>query len=169
MLLDVAGTQIYQWVILGVLVLLLIAFPFFTSRKNKRENQKLIEQTNSLKRGDEVLTTSGVYGKVLEVKQDGEAKKVVIETGNDKNKSYLTIDAYSIYAVLNKEPVKEVKTEEKKEEKKVEDKKEEKPAEKKEDKKVDASKKEVKPEGKKPVKAEKKPAGTKKASNKKSK
>lgn len=169
MLLEVAGTQIYQWVILGVLVLLLIAFPFFTSRRNKRENQKLIEQTNSLKRGDEVLTTSGVYGKVLEVKQDGEAKKVVIETGNDKNKSYLTIDAYSIYAVLNKEPVKEVKTEEKKEEKKVEDKKEEKPAEKKEDKKVDASKKEVKPEDKKAVKTEKKPAGTKKTSNKKSK
>ena len=118
MLLDAAGMGVYQWVILGVLVALLIAFPFFTSRKNKRENQKLIEQTNSLKRGDEVLTTSGVYGKVLEVKQDGEAKKVVIETGSDKNKSFLTIDAYSIYVVLNKEPVKEEKAEGKKEDKK---------------------------------------------------
>ncbi len=110
-----------QWVLIGVVVLLLIAYPLLMSRKNKQANEKMIEQTNSLKRGDEILTTSGVYGKILEVKQDGEAKKVVIETGSGKNVSYMTIDAYSIYTVFGKEPP--VKVEDKKEEsKKIEDK-----------------------------------------------
>lgn len=112
-----------QWVLIAFIVVLLIAYPLLMSRRNKIENQKMQEQANSLKRGDEVITSSGVYGKVLEVKQDGEAKKVVIETGSDKNKSFLTVDAYSIYAVLNKkpaEPAKEKKEDVKKEELKKE-------------------------------------------------
>ncbi len=112
-----------QWVLIAFIVVLLIAYPLLMSRRNKIENQKMQEQANSLKRGDEVITSAGVYGKVLEVKQDGEAKKVVIETGSDKNKSFLTVDAYSIYAVLNKkpaEPVKEKKEEVKNEELKKE-------------------------------------------------
>ena len=96
-----------QWVMIGFIIVLLILFPLLTSRKNKIENQKIIEQANSLKRGDEVLTNSGIYGKILEVKQDGEAKKVVIETGNDKNKSTVTVDAYAIYVVLNNGSIKE--------------------------------------------------------------
>lgn len=106
------GWGVMQYVLIAFIALLLIAYPFFMSRRNKRENQKAQEQANSLKRGDEVITSAGVYGKVLEVKQDGDAKKVVIETGNEKNKSYLTVDAYCIYTVLNKE-VKEPKEEKK--------------------------------------------------------
>lgn len=156
-----------QYVLIGFIVLLLIAYPIIMSRRNKNQNQKMEEQANSLKKGDEIITSAGVYGKIIEVKQEGEAKKVVIETGNAKNKSYLTIDAYCIYSVLNKEtkePVKEekkAKKDDEKEEKvaeevKTEEVKEEKPEEVKED---------VKEE---PVKEEKKPKAQKK-SNKKSK
>lgn len=114
--------SVMQWVLIGFVVVLLIGYPLLMSRKNKKENEKMQEQTNSLKRGDEILTTAGVYGKILEVKQDGQAKKVVIETGSGKNKSTMTVDAYSIYTVLNKEPVKEPAKEEAKkaEEKAVE-------------------------------------------------
>ena len=125
-----------QWVLIGVVVLLIFAYPFIMRSKNKKENEKLIEQTNSLKRGDKILTTSGVYGKILEVREEDGAKKVIIETGNDKYKSYMSIDAYAIYTVLKddvkpqekvevkeeekidlkEEKVEEVKTEEKKEE-----------------------------------------------------
>ena len=131
-----------QYVMIGLIVLLLIAYPLLMSRKNKAENKKMIEQTNSLKRGDEVITNAGIYGKVLEVRQEGEAKKVVIETGNDKNKSYLTIDAYAIYSVLNKEPKEPVKADEKKveEAKKVEVKAEKKSEEKKTESKTVAKK-----------------------------
>ena len=124
-----------QWVLIAVVVLLIFAYPFIMRSKNKKENEKLIEQTNSLKRGDKILTTSGVYGKILEVREEDGAKKVIIETGNDKYKSYMSIDAYAIYTVLKddvkpqeKVEIKEEKAEvkeEKVEEVKVEEKKEE--------------------------------------------
>lgn len=141
------GMGWFQWVAIGLIVLLLIAYPILMSRRNKAENKKMMEQTNSLKKGDEVITNAGVYGKVIEIKQEGEAKKVVIETGNDKFKSYMTIDAYAIYSVLNKEPVKpaeDKKADAKKEEKKVEVKDEEKKEAKKEEVKEPAKKEEKK-------------------------
>ena len=132
------GRGWFQWVAIGLIVLLLIAYPILMSRRNKAENKKMMEHTNSLKKGDEVITNAGVYGKVIEIKQEGEAKKVVIETGNDKFKSYMTIDAYAIYSVLNKEPVKPA------EDKKADAKKEEKKAEVKVEEKKEAKKEEVK-------------------------
>ena len=154
---------VMQWVLIGFIVLLLIAYPLLMARKNKKENEKIQEQTNSLKRGDEILTTAGVYGKILEVKQDGEAKKVVIETGSGKNKSYLTIDAYSIYTVLNKpvaEPAKDAaKAEVKTEEVKTENKKEVAVAQEK--------KSEVKPENTKEAVKKEEVKAAKKSSNKK--
>ena len=125
-----------QYVMIALIVLLLIAYPLLMSRRNKAENQKMIEQANSLKKGDEIITNAGIYGKILEVKQEGEAKKVVIETGSGNNKSFMTIDAYAIYSVLNKEPketkeaVKSIKEDKKNKEIKKEDKVEPKKAEK---------------------------------------
>lgn len=90
-------TQIVLIVLIGVLV---IAYPLLMIRRNKKENQRMTEQTNSLKRGDKILTTSGVYGKIIDIKLDGTAKQVTIETGTDKFKSYMTVDAFAIYQVI---------------------------------------------------------------------
>ena len=92
-----------QWVLIGVVLLLIVAYPILMGSKRKKDEERLIEQTNSLKRGDKILTTSGVYGKVLEVREEDGAKKVVIETGNDKYKSYMTVDAYAIYTIIKDE------------------------------------------------------------------
>lgn len=121
-----------HWVLIGLIVILVIAYPLLTNMRNKKENERLIEQTNSLKRGDKILTRSGVYGTILEVRQEENgAKTVVFETGNDKYKSYMTIDAYAIYAVLNDKPEtkEEIKIKEPKVEEKTETKVEEKPVE----------------------------------------
>lgn len=91
-----------NWVLIAVVALLLIAMPVMMNARNKRETQKVQEQTNSLKVGDKVLTTSGVYGTIVEVKFDDTQKVVVLETGG-KTKSYLSIDAYAIYTVFNNE------------------------------------------------------------------
>lgn len=116
-----------QWVLIALVLVLIIAYPILMSRRNKKENQRLIEQTNSLKRGDKILTTSGVYGTILEVREEDGARKVVIETGNAQYKSYMTVDAYAIYTVLKdeKQVAQDKAVEEKKEEKKEEPKKEE--------------------------------------------
>ena len=123
----------------------------------KKESEKLQEQTNSLKVGDNVLTTSGVYGKITEIKFDDSKKVVVLETGG-KVKSYLSVDAYAIYTVFkNDAPKPETQKTEKekvepeaKEEKKVE----EKPEEKVETKKTKAKKVDAKAE-EKPKKSKK--------------
>ena len=99
MMLAEGGNSVWSYVLIGVVALLLIAMPILMNARNKKESQKVQEQTNSLKVGDKVLTTSGVYGKITEIKFDDIKKTVVIETGG-KTKSYLTVDAYAIYTVF---------------------------------------------------------------------
>lgn len=134
LLLALDATQI---VLICLIAVLVIAYPILITRKNKKETQRMTEQTNSLKRGDKVLTTSGVYGIILEVRQDGTSKQVTIETGSGKYKSYMTIDAYAIYQVIKDQPIETAKditkSDEKKDDKK-EDKKDEVKAEVKEEK-----------------------------------
>lgn len=133
LLLALDATQI---VLICLIAVLVIAYPILITRKNKKETQRMTEQTNSLKRGDKVLTTSGVYGTILEVRQDGTSKQVTIETGSGKYKSYMTIDAYAIYQVIKDQPIETAKdvtkSDEKKDDKK-EDKKDEVKAEVKEE------------------------------------
>lgn len=99
---ETAKTPIWNYILIGVVALLLIAMPIMMNMRNKKESQKVQEQTNSLKVGDEVLTTSGVYGTITEIKFDDAKKVVVIETGG-KEKSYMAVDAYAIYTVFSKE------------------------------------------------------------------
>lgn len=130
LLLALDATQI---VLICLIAVLVIAYPILITRKNKKETQRMTEQTNSLKRGDKVLTTSGVYGTILEVRQDGTSKQVTIETGSGKYKSYMTIDAYAIYQVIKDQPIETAKDVTKSDDKK-EDKKDEVKAEVKEEK-----------------------------------
>ena len=104
-----------QIILIVVIAVLLIAYPIIMVFRNKKENQKMQEQTNSIKRGDRVLTTSGIYGTVVDMQLEDERKVVTLETGTEKNKGYITIDAYAIYRVLKDD-------EEKEEPKKVEEK-----------------------------------------------
>lgn len=109
--------EVTQIILIVFILLLVIAYPILISSRNKKENQRMQTQTNSLKRGDKVLTTSGVYGTIIDLIMEEDKKVVVIETGTDKQKGYVSVDAYAIYQVFKeetKEP--EVKVEDKKEE-----------------------------------------------------
>lgn len=94
-----ASGSVWNYVLIGLVALILIAMPIMMSQKNKKDSQKIQEQTNSLKVGDKVLTTSGVYGTITELKFDDSKKIVVLETGG-KTKSYMSVDAYAIYTVF---------------------------------------------------------------------
>ena len=94
-----AANDVMSYVIIGVVVLLLLVMFIMMNARNKKESQKVQEQTNSLKVGDKVLTTSGVYGTITEIKFDDTRKMVVLETGG-KIKSYMSVDAYAIYTVF---------------------------------------------------------------------
>lgn len=97
--------DISQIILIVVILLLIVAYPILVSSRNKKERQKLDEQTNSLKRGDKVMTTSGIFGTVVDLHQEGERKIVTIETGYGKTKGYMAIDAYAIYTVINEQSV----------------------------------------------------------------
>ncbi|MBO5394364.1 MAG: preprotein translocase subunit YajC [Clostridia bacterium] len=93
-------------IVLIVLIgLLVIVYPIMAYFKNKKDKQKYQEMTNSFKRGDKVLTASGVYGTIIDLHQEGDKKIVTIETGMGKNKGYLSLDALAIYSVLPDEKV----------------------------------------------------------------
>ena len=61
--------------ILGIFYLLLI-------RPQRKKDKQIQEMRSNIKEGDEILTIGGIYGKVLNVKDDA----VTIEVGADKTK-----------------------------------------------------------------------------------
>lgn len=99
-----------QIILIVFIVVLLIAYPIMMYSRNKKENQRMQEQTNSLKRGDKVLTTSGVYGTIVDLHLEGDKKIVTIETGTDKKKGYISVDAYAVYTIFREDETVETKT-----------------------------------------------------------
>ena len=61
------------------LILVFVIFYFFMIRPQMKKQKELNTYRNSLKRGDKVVTTGGIYGKVYEVKDN----YVVMEVGGD--------------------------------------------------------------------------------------
>lgn len=104
--------NVEQIILIVVIGLLVIAYPILVGSRNKKEKQRMQEQTDSLKRGDRVITSSGVYGTIVDLEMSDEKKIVTIETGTGKRKGYISVDAYSIYTVFTDAPA-EAKTENK--------------------------------------------------------
>ena len=112
---------IMSWVLLGVLALFLIISPFMMKARNKKEMDKAQKMINSIKKGDKVMTASGVIGKAVGFEEKDGFKTITIETGDEKHKSYMTLDINAIYANLSAPAIENLpKVEEKKVEDKVE-------------------------------------------------
>ena len=56
-----------SWTWIVVYVIGLGAYIWFLSRNNKKKEKKIVEMRNSLKVGDSVCTTNGLFGKVAEI------------------------------------------------------------------------------------------------------
>ena len=86
-----------------MLVLMFIAYPILISKKNKREQERQQQLINSLKKGEYILTYSGVFGKITEILEKEFGKFFVIETG-EKHKSYMTVSENAVYMLTNNNP-----------------------------------------------------------------
>lgn len=64
------------------LVLMLVIFYFLLIRPEKKRAKKMKEMLDNLQVADEVVTTGGIIGRVLSVKDD----TVLIETGGDRTR-----------------------------------------------------------------------------------
>lgn len=61
------------------LILIIVVFYFFMIRPQMKKQKEMTNYRNSLKKGDKVITTGGIYGKVYEVKDN----YVMLEVGGD--------------------------------------------------------------------------------------
>ncbi|MDI6602163.1 MAG: preprotein translocase subunit YajC [Thermoanaerobacteraceae bacterium] len=84
-------------VFIGIFYLLII-LP--QQRRDKKEREMLA----SLTPGDEIITKSGIYGKILNIKDD----VITLEVGADRVK--LRIAKWAVGGILNKTASKEVKS-----------------------------------------------------------
>ena len=78
------------------LILVFVVFYFFMIRPQMKKQKELTNYRNSLAKGDKIITTGGIYGRVVEVKDN----VVIIDVGGDVklkvDKSALLKDASEI-------------------------------------------------------------------------
>lgn len=98
------GANILLWVlILGV-------FYFFMIMPEQKKQKKLKSMIEGLKVGDNVMTRSGIYGKIVDMNDNS----IIIETGPDRVK--LSMSKYSVSSIFEKEEEKKEEVIENKEE-----------------------------------------------------
>lgn len=97
-----AGSNIWFWVVILVGIGLMFVMSFI---RNKKDTQARNELNESLKVGTKVITYAGVYGTIISMRETTDGKVVVLETGDEKHKSYMEILANAIAAVDKKETV----------------------------------------------------------------
>lgn len=81
---DAAGDNQIAALLTTVLPILLmvVIFYFLLIRPEKKRSKKMKEMLDNLQVADEVVTTGGIIGRVLSVKED----TVLIETGSDRTR-----------------------------------------------------------------------------------
>ncbi len=95
-LLAVEGSQIFTYVILGVLVVAIIVMFIFSNRRRKKQEEDAQNLINSVKPGNKVKTIGGICGIVVEV--DNEENTFVLETGTEQSgKCFIKFDRQAIY------------------------------------------------------------------------
>ena len=61
------GAGSNQWTSLVFMLLIIVVFYFFMIRPQVKRQKEQANFRNSLKKGDKVVTTGGIYGKITEV------------------------------------------------------------------------------------------------------
>ena len=106
-----------MWVILGVIVALLFAWFFFSSRKNKQKQKEYVEQLDAIAPGNKVKTAGGICGIVTEVCDDN---TVIIKTGSeDSGYSFIKMEK-ELIAQTDAKGATQIKREEAEERKRLE-------------------------------------------------
>ena len=79
--------------------------------KRRKFNTQLQDLRDNIKKGDKVMTDTGVVGEIAEVETEGEHKYFVIKSGTDDKFGYVKVHANAIYYVFNNEEPKYATTE----------------------------------------------------------
>ena len=114
------GNGMGSLLMMGILVIVFIAFSIFNRRSQKKRQEEAQKQLDAIRPGTKVKTIGGIMGVVVELCDDN---AFILETGSEKSgKSYIKFDKQSVYQSdaleeSKKEAAVEEKTEEAVEEK----------------------------------------------------
>jgi preprotein translocase subunit YajC len=75
------------------LVLIIVVFYFFMIRPQVKKQKEMTNYRNSLKKGDKVLTSGGIYGKINDVKETSVILEIAENTIVKVDKSAIVKDA----------------------------------------------------------------------------
>lgn len=72
-----------SWLFMVIYILLFVAIIYFLMiRPQKKQKAKTEEMHNQMAPGDNIMTTSGFYGTILDIVDD---TTIIVEFGNNKN------------------------------------------------------------------------------------
>ena len=79
---EAGGNGMGSWITMGLLLVVMIAMFFFTSRSNKKQERESQNMRDSLQIGDEITTIGGIIGKIVSIKEE----TLVLETSHDRTR-----------------------------------------------------------------------------------
>jgi preprotein translocase subunit YajC len=83
------GQESNPWMSMLPLLLIIVVFYFFMIRPQMKRQKEIRKFREGLAKGDKVVTTGGIYGKITEVKET----TVILEVAKDVN---ITVDKAGI-------------------------------------------------------------------------
>lgn len=98
-----AAMDVGNIILIVALLALLVMYPIMMFRKNKKEQERQNTLIDSLAVGQFIITYSGVFGKIVEIKEKEFGKFVTLETG-ESHKNYVTISVNAVYMITNNNP-----------------------------------------------------------------
>lgn len=98
-----ADVNVGSIVLIVALLALLVMYPVMMFKKNKREQDKQNVLVESLTVGQYVITYSGVFGKIVEIKEKEFGRFITLETG-EAHKNYVTVSVNAVYTITNNNP-----------------------------------------------------------------
>jgi len=98
-----------ELILVIVLLVLLVALFVISYMKKKKFNAEMGQLREELKKGDKVMTDSGIVGEVVDSYVEEDYKYFVLKSGKGDNTGFFTVHANAIYYVFGKEQKKEEK------------------------------------------------------------
>ena len=92
-----------EGMLIGILIVILVALFVVSGMKKKKFNAEMQTMRSELKKGDKVMTDSGVVGVVTDSYEEEGYKYFVLSSGKGANSGFLTVHANAIYYVYGKE------------------------------------------------------------------
>lgn len=87
-----------QITLIVVVAALLIFYPIFMYIRNKKDREKRTELYETIRKGDYVITYSGIMGKVVEILEKQNGKFLTLQTGEGKNSGYVCVTIDAVYS-----------------------------------------------------------------------